>query len=781
MKKITPNTSAADLEARVTAGGHSNTPPWQSDSQRTYLERLARSVLRDARGGSVRQSEIEVQFTSDKVACKPKPDGGYIIYISATADPQHVTDLPKECWELLRQEVELFHELGHVLYTDWDQFETRLEDIESGWERSFDRVNNAAEDGAIELLIKREYDISDDLDVYHANRVAIADQRLAAKATERAVPPVAGRLMGGAAAGIAVAEEIADKDTRFVPWMSAANQLTQGAAAARTVAEEIADNDPRFTPAASKLPSGSAEQIATGQPIRVYTVLEGVMCGLLDMGRFDSGRFATLIDPEDTRRQVRNQRVDILRDLQPRMEALMQDMLTEPDGAARADLTYEFWQDLKPKLEEMSEPNTEVDVNPTGRPDDADTHVVSGTIPADALDEGEGADTHVRIQDPSRTRDNGQGGAPEETDEPEGCADDTSSATPPADSTATAFDESQADVPDATVVGGKQDADKPTSPTDTDEDSDGTASEAAGEASEIGPELDLDVDAEQLRDKYGSPQTESEPREDPLADDLDDITAALADEDIVVDELGVVEPEEQLWDRDRWERATRVGQTLASDLRAQLQEHRTSEIQPGHRSGRIDSQRLYGAETGTSRIFQQVDESDEKDYSCQIVLDRSGSMNGDRIEAAEEATGQLFYALEAVGVDVSVLSMYANRPWLEVPFGADPAAYASALMTNRSSGATPLSVLLELARERIHTGDGEHPLVIVITDGVPDNEQAYRDALAACNFDVYGVYIDESAGVEESRDHIQDFDRLVYSAPGDVAQRLRTLVNEIVY
>jgi hypothetical protein len=515
MKKITPNTSAADLEARVTAGGHSNTPPWQSDSQRTYLERLARSVLRDARGGSVRQSEIEVQFTSDKVACKPKPDGGYIIYISATADPQHVTDLPKECWELLRQEVELFHELGHVLYTDWGQFETRLEAIESGWERAFDRVNNAAEDGAIELLIKREYDISDDLDVYHANRVAIADQRLAAKATERAVPPVAGRLMGGAAAGIAVAEE-------------------------------IADNDSRFTPAASKPPSGSAGQIATGQPIRVYTVLEGVMCGLLDMGRFDSGRFATLIDPEDTRRQVRNQRVDILRDLKPRMEALMQDMLTEPDGAARVDLTYEFWQDLKPKLEEMSEPNTEVDVDPTGRPDDADTHVVSGAIPADVLNEGEEADTHVRIQDPSGTGDNGQGAAPEDTDEPEGCADDTSSATPPADSTATAFDESQADVTDATVVGGKQDADKLASPTDTDEDSDGAASEAAGEASDIGPELDLDVDTVQLRDKYSSPQTESEPQEDPLADDLDDITAALADEDIVVDELGVVEPEEQL-------------------------------------------------------------------------------------------------------------------------------------------------------------------------------------------------------------------------------------------
>ncbi|WP_121823269.1 vWA domain-containing protein [Halostella salina] len=239
--------------------------------------------------------------------------------------------------------------------------------------------------------------------------------------------------------------------------------------------------------------------------------------------------------------------------------------------------------------------------------------------------------------------------------------------------------------------------------------------------------------------------------------------------------VGVTEIDEGDGERQRWEQAKRRAQPLANDLRSSLRRRRRADKQSGHRTGQIDPQQLVSAAHGRDRVFKRRVRGDQRDYSCLLVLDRSGSMVRSKIEAAEIATAQLVHAFHAVGIDVSVLSLWQNIPWLELPFGGAPERFADHIMSGRATGGTPLAETVEIARNRISTGSGDHSFMIVVTDGEPGDTEAFFEQIDRCNFNVYAVYIQGEPG-----EHAQYFDRIVYTDTGTIDATVRELARQLI-
>jgi Mg-chelatase subunit ChlD len=163
-----------------------------------------------------------------------------------------------------------------------------------------------------------------------------------------------------------------------------------------------------------------------------------------------------------------------------------------------------------------------------------------------------------------------------------------------------------------------------------------------------------------------------------------------------------------------------------------------------------------------------------KDYSCLIILDRSGSMDGKPVRTAETATAQLAHALFEVGVDVSVLSVWEGHPCLELPFGAHPKDHIDRLVTERADWGTPLSTAIAVSRARIGRGQGSHPFIVVITDGKPNDPSRYRSELEKCTFPVFGIYIGSKPG-----SHTSFFDQTIHTDADTLERTLQQLIRAL--
>ena len=133
-----------------------------SEDRRQYLERLAQLMTR--------HFTPTVQFTNIKTARCRHNDGDITIDIGAEVVNQTVTNLPKRIWTLLAQEGLITHEIGHVLYTDFEAHESIKDDLGMKEMNAFhDIVWNPAEDAAIEEQLRWKFNCGQELDTYNAN------------------------------------------------------------------------------------------------------------------------------------------------------------------------------------------------------------------------------------------------------------------------------------------------------------------------------------------------------------------------------------------------------------------------------------------------------------------------------------------------------------------------------------------------------------------------------------------------------------------------------------
>jgi len=254
----------------------------------------------------------------------------------------------------------------------------------------------------------------------------------------------------------------------------------------------------------------------------------------------------------------------------------------------------------------------------------------------------------------------------------------------------------------------------------------------------------------------------------------------------IIDSLGAGEgtdeifiPDDKEVDSARKRESQRYGKRCAKIFRTRLQKLQKDKELRGKRRGDFDTRRLMQADRGSPKVFKQTKEGENKDYSCMIVCDRSGSMSS-RMEDVELAAGAVAYGLEEVGVDTSILDTYNSKTSLAKPFGSSVEDFEKKLFAGRIGGGTPLQHTVSFARQRMERGEGQYPFMIVITDGGVSSRglDKFKEEIRDANFPVMGLYLTN----HKQEEQLELYDRAkTVSSDGDVASKLINLIQTIIF
>lgn len=161
--RLRPNTTVSQIRRKI--GKSARERKRTSEKRRRRLEKHGRWIS---------GRDMEVQFQRKGASCQPHPGSrDFLVKIPTDEHDQPETDLDPEVWDFVFQKAELIHELGHVLYTDFDtmkEYADRAED-EHGVHglRLFKQLQNINEDGAIERQLAAAYNVGNDLQIKNAN------------------------------------------------------------------------------------------------------------------------------------------------------------------------------------------------------------------------------------------------------------------------------------------------------------------------------------------------------------------------------------------------------------------------------------------------------------------------------------------------------------------------------------------------------------------------------------------------------------------------------------
>jgi len=294
------------------------------------------------------------------------------------------------------------------------------------------------------------------------------------------------------------------------------------------------------------------------------------------------------------------------------------------------------------------------------------------------------------------------------------------------------------------------------------------------ERKKIAEKGDITVEIENTA-KRGIVSESKEQGENDWSNEIEEIINALS-AGKGVKELAIAEDEEI--DTKRRMAARRLGKRCEKVFRKRLKESKRDTTIRGQRRGDLDRRSLVKAQRGSPRIFQQTKESDEKNYSCIIVADRSGSMSG-TMSNVELAAGAVAWGLQENGVDTSILDTHNSKTTLAKPFGTKVESFEEKLFANRLGGGTPITGTIQFMRERIDRGENDYPFAIVITDGGAKNKDAFKEEVKKANFPVLGLYITNDR--DEVKDQLKRYNRAIsIESDDDISQALINLINSVV-
>ncbi|MCK9171928.1 MAG: VWA domain-containing protein [Desulfuromonas thiophila] len=163
---------------------------------------------------------------------------------------------------------------------------------------------------------------------------------------------------------------------------------------------------------------------------------------------------------------------------------------------------------------------------------------------------------------------------------------------------------------------------------------------------------------------------------------------------------------------------------------------------------RIEAGALPRLATKDPRVFRQEAEQVAVNTAVTILLDRSGSMCGDRLEVASQAALAAALALDSIpGVEVSAAAFPGstgnNVISVMTAFGESARATAKNYGI-ASTGGTPTANALYWAGSRLANRPEPRKMVLVITDGDPNDLFAAieaRKTLETSKIEVFGIGI----------------------------------------
>ncbi len=189
---------------------------------------------------------------------------------------------------------------------------------------------------------------------------------------------------------------------------------------------------------------------------------------------------------------------------------------------------------------------------------------------------------------------------------------------------------------------------------------------------------------------------------------------------------------------------------LRRRIQGLLQDRSRSRSMVTSRSGsRIQSRRLYRLRIGDTGIFRRVDDALEPQAAIQILVDRSGSMEGPAFETAKRASAAVALALEglphvAVSVAVFPFSLPGQSEGIGVltRFGEPIRQSMMRYADLEAEGTTPMAPALMWAGLQLAAQQHERKILLVMTDGVPDNASLTRTVIreiTACGIEVMAL------------------------------------------
>lgn len=188
--------------------------------------------------------------------------------------------------------------------------------------------------------------------------------------------------------------------------------------------------------------------------------------------------------------------------------------------------------------------------------------------------------------------------------------------------------------------------------------------------------------------------------------------------------------------------------TIRSRLLGMLQAQ-TRQKQWLHTSGkRVDGKRLTRLAAGDSRVFIQREEMQRPDTAVHVLLDCSGSMKHGQ-DVANQATVSLALAVSTIPNCDIAASMFPGVGGEVSPIlhRGQPVRAVLGRFAVSSNGGTPLAEAMLYAARELAASKRQRKVLIIITDGDPNDGKAvrYMNDLVAGHVDTYAIGIGSTA------------------------------------
>lgn len=347
--------------------------------------------------------------------------------------------------------------------------------------------------------------------------------------------------------------------------------------------------------------------------------------------------------------------------------------------------------------------------------------------------------------------------------------------TPPeADDDATKSDSDQEDDAGSPGAGDPQPSGRPTG---SDSDTGSTRPEPAPELQPSTPEATGGdgasgfIDSEQKRAEREEHQEERERKQrEQAAKNFE--RAVDNSEQVDKDDIKFDFTPTASFDADRWEDATDLKKPVKKVLEKRLEMEQRDSVRRGQPAGQVDTARLYAIPTGSVNVMKRRERGGDKEYTLILVLDRSGSMRH-QIETAEEVIAGVALAAEELGIDVCIIDMYDSTPRVVSPFNTPVEQDKEKIMTGMTSGGTPLTDVVAIAKERLAQMHGDREaLLMSVNDGKPRSPDEYLDEIEGCNAITLGLtlLLNQTEGSVPRRlsdaEGLYDLHRFIYDKTG---------------
>ena len=193
-------------------------------------------------------------------------------------------------------------------------------------------------------------------------------------------------------------------------------------------------------------------------------------------------------------------------------------------------------------------------------------------------------------------------------------------------------------------------------------------------------------------------------------------------------------------------RATTVA--LRRRLAGLVQAHRRDDVRRVRQGRHLAYRQLYRLPCRASGIFVKKTRRPAPDTAVYLLLDRSGSMTGARIRVASEATLATALALaEIPGCQTAVLAFPGSTEQRVIPLlgFTEQAKTVAGRFRLVAQGSTPMANALWRAAYELLLRPETRRLLVVITDGKPNNPQATAEIIQRCRrsgIEVFGLGIE---------------------------------------